>query len=123
MKMIDYHIAFYEIQQKVQQSKTKEIVECGTVVAINNENLGIHQQSKGPKGTLVCAVNLRRIKWLLAKMCQIKVITNNLQQGIMHLEDVAVRRGRGKMLFFFLQLSNNFQSSNEETLKEYMNST
>lgn len=51
-----------------------------------------------------------------------KVIIDNLQQGIMYLEDVAVRRGRGKM-FFFLQLSNNFQSSNEEILKEYMNST
>lgn len=47
-------------------------MECGTVVAINNENLGIHQQSKGLKGTLVCAVKLRRIKWLLAEMCQEK---------------------------------------------------
>lgn len=44
-------------------------MECDTVVAINNKNLGIYQQSKGPKGTLVCAVKLRRIKWLLAEIC------------------------------------------------------
>ena len=58
---------------------------------------------------------------VIGKNLSRKVITNNLQQD-MYLEDVTVRRGRGKM-FFFLQLSNNFQSSNEEILKEYMNST